>query len=42
MDQTYFYVLEKIRKQGLDHDTDAYSLEIIKPNHDIDVYIPLK
>ncbi|MFD2044689.1 GyrI-like domain-containing protein [Ornithinibacillus salinisoli] len=27
-DQTYFYVLDKLRSQGLDHDPDAYSMEV--------------
>lgn len=44
IDETYFFMLEKIRKQGLDHDPTAYSLEVFKqekPN-EISVYIPLK
>ncbi|MCR8642699.1 GyrI-like domain-containing protein [Paenibacillus sp. N1-5-1-14] len=44
IDDTYFFMLEKIRAQGLDHDADAYSLEVFKPDKldEIVVYIPLK
>jgi predicted transcriptional regulator YdeE len=44
IDETYFFLLEKIRKQGLDHDPNAYCLEVFKqdkPNQ-LTVYIPLK
>lgn len=44
IDETYLYMLKKIRNQGLDHDPNAYSLEIFKPErpNEISVYIPLK
>lgn len=28
IDETYFFMLEKIRKQGLDHDPNAYNLPV--------------
>jgi predicted transcriptional regulator YdeE len=44
IDETYFFLLEKLRKQGLDHDTKAYTLEVFKDNNikELTVYIPLK
>ncbi|MFC9774263.1 HTH domain-containing protein [Paenibacillus chitinolyticus] len=44
IDDTYFYLLDKIRKQGLDHDPEAYTLEIFNGTHlnELSVYIPLK
>nr|WP_304981311.1 effector binding domain-containing protein [Alkalihalobacillus sp. AL-G] len=43
-DQTYFFVLEKMKKQGLSHDPDAYSLEIFNPveENEATIYVPLK
>jgi predicted DNA-binding transcriptional regulator YafY len=29
-DQTYFYALEMLRKEGYDHDTNAFCLELYK------------
>ncbi|MGC4378390.1 HTH domain-containing protein [Fictibacillus sp. Mic-4] len=42
-DETYFYALEKLRKQGLNHDPDAYSLEIFKrgTGQEYTIYVPL-
>lgn len=43
-DESYLYLLEKLRKQGLDHDPTAYSLEtfqLIRPD-ELNIYIPLK
>jgi predicted transcriptional regulator YdeE len=43
-DETYFFILERLRKQGLDHDPNAYSLEVFKHDNlnQLSVYIPLK
>lgn len=41
-DQTYFYMLDKMRKHGLDHDPNAYGLEIYKHDQqEITIYIPI-
>ncbi|GMK41252.1 hypothetical protein PCCS19_43080 [Paenibacillus sp. CCS19] len=44
VDDTYFYLLDKLRKQGLDHDPDAYTLEVFNRSNlkELSVYIPLK
>jgi predicted transcriptional regulator YdeE len=44
IDDTYFFLLEKLRKQGLDHDPDAYTLEVYNRSqmNELSVYIPLK
>lgn len=44
IDETYFFLLEKLRKQGLDHDPKAFTLEVFRGDHlnELSVYIPLK
>ncbi|PWW08672.1 GyrI-like small molecule binding protein [Paenibacillus cellulosilyticus] len=44
VDDTYFYLLDKLRKQGLDHDPNAYTLEVFDGAKlkELTVYIPLK
>jgi predicted transcriptional regulator YdeE len=44
VDDTYFYLLDKLRKQGLDHDPNAYTLEMFNgaKMKELSVYIPLK
>ncbi|MBH5319506.1 HTH domain-containing protein [Paenibacillus sp. GSMTC-2017] len=44
IDDTYFFLLDKLRKQGLDHDPTAYTLEVFKGNHlnELSMHIPLK
>ncbi len=47
-DQTYFRALERLRGQGMDHEPDAYGLEIFtsyahaKEDRECEIYIPLK
>ncbi|OXS57582.1 hypothetical protein B1A99_16100 [Cohnella sp. CIP 111063] len=47
-DQTYFRALERLRRQGLDHEPEAYGLETFAPqaqnnaNQECEIYIPLK
>ncbi|MFC4598261.1 HTH domain-containing protein [Cohnella hongkongensis] len=47
-DQTYFHALERLRRQGLDHETEAYGLEVLAPrtpgkdDQEYEIYIPLK
>lgn len=47
-DQTYFHALERLRRQGLDHDPEAYGLETFvaqalgKDDQECEIYIPLK
>lgn len=48
LDLSYFYTLEKLRHQSLDHDPNAYCLEIFKPGEtpnstkEFEIYIPLQ
>lgn len=44
IDETYFFLLDKLRKIGLDHDPEAHTLEEFKGKHPygLTVSIPLK
>ncbi|UFJ40315.1 GyrI-like domain-containing protein [Brevibacillus humidisoli] len=48
LDLTYFFTLEKLRQQNMDHDPDAYCLQVCKPGEtpistrEVEIYIPLK
>ncbi|MCU6708370.1 HTH domain-containing protein [Paenibacillus sp. J5C_2022] len=44
MDETYFLVLQKLRRQGLNHDPDACTLEVFRSGNGREraVHLPLK
>jgi len=44
IDETYFFLLDKMRSQGLDHDPEAYTLEVFQSDrmNEVSIYIPLK
>ncbi|MFD0961850.1 hypothetical protein [Paenibacillus chungangensis] len=44
MDETYFLVLQQLRRQGLNHDSDACSLEVFRSGKGREraVHLPLK